>query len=102
MALIGKKSYLGNVENNITGSSQLVSRDSKFTPVNINPTKYYQTVGQARRSPSNPILGATSFGNDAQGIVTGGTNIDPDQYFGFMTTEVNDRLITEDDNNIIL
>ena len=103
MALLGKKSYLGDIGNNVTGSSSLVSRNSRLDPDNPNPTKYYQTVGTARRKPGTSILGAGSFGNDAQGTVTGGpTSIDPDLYTGYMMSESDENVLTEDNNKLIV
>jgi hypothetical protein len=115
MALLGKKSYLGDITNNVTGSSSLISRNSRLDLANPNPTKYYQTVGpdisgrNRAASPASsvrtrrpPGANAGSFGSDSQGTVTGGaTSLDPETYIGYITSEIDDFIITEDNNKII-
>lgn len=101
MALLGKKSYLGDIGNNVTGSSSLVSRNSRLDLDNPNPTKYYQTVGTARRKPGSSNIFNTSFGNDAQGTTAGWIDLDQDVYTGYIMSELNENIITEDNNNLI-
>lgn len=81
----------------------LLGKNSKLQPQK-RPKKYYQIAGYARRTIDSDTLeavGEASFDNGGKGTTAGVGFLPGPQEPLYLVTELNDELITEDNNNII-